>query len=100
MENLKRPEDILAKAFGEQRALITCGLHNYVPGSKHQKPRSGCKNCIEADFIYILSTKKGDLKENLDQLEAIIHSLCELDDEGKMDFILDKPIITTEKDAA
>jgi hypothetical protein len=100
MEQLKNPEDIISRAFGEQRALPTCGLHNYVPGSKHQSPRAGCKNCIEADFIFILASKKGDLQENLDQFEAIIQSLCELDAEGKMDFVLDKPVIHTQKDAA
>lgn len=97
---LRRPEDILADAFDEKRAILICGKHNYVAGSKHQKPRMGCPDCVKVTYIHLIATRGGDIKENLDQLEAIIHGLVELDQEGKMDFQITRPTIEIEKDAA
>lgn len=94
---LKRPEDILARAFDEKRATLVCGKHNFVAGSKHQKPHMGCPDCIKVTFIHLIATRQGDVKENLDQLEAIIHGLVELDQEGKMDFEMQRPDIQITK---
>lgn len=62
-----------------------CALHGYY-GQPSTPPREGCKNCAEVYLRLILALTPGDYQENLDKLEALIHGIVELEQEGKFDY--------------
>lgn len=62
-----------------------CAVHGYY-GQPIPGPREGCKNCAEVYLKLILALTPGDYKENFDKLEALIHGIVELEQEGKFDY--------------
>lgn len=88
--NLPRsPDEKLEAAFGQDRATLYCGTHGYT-GAAKSLPTPGCKSCAQVQLMMMFCNNKNpDRKAALDELEAVIHSLCELDAEGQFDY---KPI--------
>lgn len=82
------------------KVILTCEIHHYVPGREVRK-NLGCKQCIMADYVKMFAETPPELRqERLDQFEALIQTMCELDDKGKLDITLQRhPTITIEKDA-
>lgn len=62
-----------------------CHVHGYY-GQPIPGPTEKCKQCGEVYLRQILATKSGDYQANLDELEAIIHAMVELDEEGLFDY--------------
>ena len=90
----------LAEVLDPKKVIITCEIHHYVPG-RDVRRHLGCKQCIMADYVKMFAETPPELREErLDQFEGLIHTLCELDDEGKFDLKLDRhPQLVIEKDA-
>jgi len=90
----------LADILDPNKVVLTCEIHHYVPGRDIRK-HTGCKQCIMADFIAMFAQTPPELRqERLDQFEALIHTMCELDDQGKLDVTLQRhPTLIIEKDA-
>lgn len=80
--------------------MLECEIHHYVPG-RDVRRHTGCKQCIMADYVKMFAETPPELRaERLDQFEALIHTMCELEDEGKLDITLQRhPTIQIEKDA-
>lgn len=91
---------LLDEVLGEKVQLV-CKQHNYVAGARHGQAK-GCYQCIYVDFVYkFCKTKPENRAEMLDQFEAIVRAMCELEDEGKLDIHLyPHPIVEITKDAS
>jgi hypothetical protein len=63
-----------------------CVIHGYY-GQPIPGPTERCKNCAEVYLKLILALTPGDYQENLDKLEALIHGIVELEQEGKFDYV-------------
>jgi len=83
-----------------RKVQLMCKVHNYVPGRDVRK-HLGCVQCITADYVKMFAETPPELRqERLDQFEALIHTMCELDDQGKLDVTLQRhPTLIIEKDA-
>jgi len=94
--------DELIKTYSEPRVINECALHQYSGLGSKKPPSFGCKICNEITFFTILARKssKGFNHAALDELEAMIHAMCELEDEGSFDFKVEAPKFNIEKDAA
>lgn len=82
------------------KVTLTCGVHNYVPGRDIRK-NLGCAQCIMADFVYMFARVPREKQmEELEKFEALIHTMCELEDTGKLDINIQRhPTLEIEKDA-
>lgn len=82
----KRLEELLDPT----KVTIYCGLHNYFGPSKSGaeiKPTQGCGRCWTVMYLHdIANTPPDQRAERLDELEAVIHKMCELDAKGKWDY--------------
>jgi len=90
----------LNEILDPNKVQVICEIHNYLPGRDIRR-HVGCANCIKADFIKMFAETPPELRaERLDQFEALIQTLCELEDKGKLDITLQRhPTIQIEKDA-
>lgn len=59
----------------------------------------GCSKCIFVDFVFMFAKTPPEKRaEQLDQFEALIHGMCELENEGKLDVhIYPHPEVLIEK---
>lgn len=92
--------EVVAHLLDGDKVALICSLHNYTPGGEPRR-HTGCVQCIMCDFVYMFAnTPVEKQKEDLDRFEALIHALCELEDEGKLDVNIQRhPTLTIEKDA-
>jgi len=90
-------EALKQRATNEELIHIKCPIHNYFGIGQSTTPTQGCVLCAKVQILTILVTKKGDMNENLSQLESILHAACELSEEGKFDYLPSKPKFTIEK---
>lgn len=90
----------LAEVLDPRKVMLECEIHHYLPGRDIRK-HLGCKHCLMADFVKMFAETPPELRqERLDQFEALIHTMCELEDAGKLDIKLQRyPTLTIEKDA-
>jgi hypothetical protein len=97
---MSKSEAYLADVLDPRKVILECEVHHYVPGRDIRK-HTGCKQCIMADYVKMFAETPPELRaERLDQFEALIHTMCELEDEGKLDITLQRhPTIQIEKDA-
>src|SRR5437899_2890859 len=75
------------------KLYVTCGIHNYVGGSKPPQTR-GCSKCWMAYYVWDLATTPPHLrKERLDELEGVVLRAVEFERTGKFgkDFELYEP---------
>ena len=91
---------LLDEVLGEKVTLI-CEKHGYVAGAKVGQ-HLGCSQCVFVDFVYkFAKTRPEKRAEMLDQFEALVKTMCELEDEGKLDIhIYPQPTVEITKDAA
>ena len=89
----RTPESVISDAYEGERVTLHCAKHHYF-GEGDQTPTVGCKECAQVQLMLIFCRKKGDKQAALDELEALIHALCELDDEGSFDYTPDLHIHT------
>lgn len=72
--------------------VVGCPEHNYW--YKGKPPLiSGCRECWHAYFFAQVAMAGGDLKTNVDQLEAAIRHTAEAVDKGEFKYEPEKPII-------
>lgn len=93
-------DQTVMNALDPKKVVLTCGLHNYVPG-RDVRRHTGCAKCIMCDFVYMFARVPPERqREELDRFEGLIRSMCELDSEGKLDISIQRhPTISIEKDA-
>lgn len=97
-------EDVIISDFqSEPRVVQSCKFHGYSGIGSKKKPEYGCEICNFITMFTILARhtdKQHRLdKAKLDEFEACIHAICELEDEGAFDFKVTTPEITIHKDA-
>lgn len=80
-----------------------CKFHGYTGLGSKKKPEYGCEIC---NFLTIFTILAGGVKPGakldktkLDEFEACIQAMCELDSEGLFDFVPKEPEITIKKNA-
>ena len=95
-----KPSTRLADVLDPNKVQLMCEIHNYVPGRDIRK-HTGCAKCIMADYVKMFAETPPELRqERLEQFEALVHTMCELEDQGKLDIKLDRhPGLVIEKDA-
>jgi hypothetical protein len=94
-------QEALHTAYSKQPLVVeTCKLHNYSGIGSKAKPAFDCQICAFITLRTLLARKPGDFRANLDELEAKIHAICELDDEGLFDYKSEAPTFKIEKDVA
>lgn len=95
-----RTAELVSNLLSGDKVSLICSVHNYTPGSAPRTHR-GCPQCIMCDYVFMFAnTPKDRQREALDQFEALIHGLCELEDEGKLDVNIQRhPTMTIERDA-
>jgi len=99
---MDRTDVIIGDFKSEPRVVQECKFHGYKGLGSKKKPEYGCEIC---NFItlFTLLARKGDGKSMnkaaLDELEACIHAIVELDSEGQFDFKIEDPTFNIEKDA-
>src|SRR5579859_1660545 len=98
---MDRSDVILGDFKSETRVVQECKFHGYTGLGSKKKPEYGCEICNFLTFFTLLARKsKTSLnKEALDELEAYITALCELEDEGKFDWVVDTPEFDIQKNA-
>jgi hypothetical protein len=90
-------EALKQRATNEELIHLKCPIHNYFGIGQNTTPTKGCVVCSKVQILTILATKSGDMNDNLSQLEAILHGACELDSEGKFDYLPERPKFMIEK---
>lgn len=90
----------LTEVLDPRKIQLTCSIHNYLPG-RDIRQHTGCPQCIMADYVKMFAETPPELRaERLDQFEALIQTMCELEDKGKLDITLQRsPTLVIEKDA-
>lgn len=98
---MNHSESIFTNYQKEQKVSVECPVHNYAGLGSKKKPEYGCKMCNEVTFFTILARKSKNSfnKEALEELEACIRAICELEDEGQFDFKVNAPQFDIQKDA-
>lgn len=91
---------LVSEILDPQKVTLVCGKHNHVAGGVRR--HTGCSRCIMVDFVAMFAkTPPEKRQEALDQFEALVHAMCEADDEGTFDINIYKhPTVVIEKDAA
>lgn len=99
---MSHSESIFANYQKEHKVSVECPVHGYAGIGSKKKPEYGCKTCNEVTFFTILARKSKNSfnKEALDELEAYVRAICELEDEGAFDFKVNAPTFDVQKDAA
>lgn len=85
-ESSKRLEEIMDPT----KVVVYCALHNYFGPSKdgaEVKPAQNCQRCWFVLYFHdIVSAPPEDRAQRMDELEAVVHKMCELADKGKWDY--------------
>lgn len=85
-ESRKRLEELLDPT----KVTIYCSLHSYFGPSKsgaEVKPQQGCGKCWTVLYLHdIANAPPAERGARLDELEAVVHKMCELAGKGKWDF--------------
>lgn len=91
---------LLNDVLDPDKIQLVCQQHNYVAGGTARR-HTGCVKCITVDYIYMFAKTPPELRqERLDQFEALIHTMCELEEQGKLNIDISRhPAIHIEKDA-
>ena len=94
------PRTNISDVLDPNKVQLTCEIHNYVPGRDIRK-HIGCAKCIMADYVKMFAEMPADVRqERLDQFEALVRTMCELEDQGKLDISIPRhPELHIEKDA-
>lgn len=95
-----RTAEVVAHLVEGDKVNLVCDLHMYTPGGD-MRHHTGCSKCIMCDFVYMFAnTPREKQKEEFEKFEALIHAMCELDSEGKLDINIQRfPTMSIEKDA-
>lgn len=97
---MDRTDVILGDFKSEPRVVQECKFHGYTGLGSKKKPEYGCEICNFLTIFTILAGGKNKFdKAKLEEFEACIHAICELDDEGLFDFEPKAPEITIKKNA-
>lgn len=68
--------------------------------SAHSAFTFGCAQCNMVNFVTMIARSKNP-REDFERLEALVHAMCELEDDGKLDIQLQRhPTITVEHEDA
>ena len=99
---MHRSDEVIKTYSAEPRVINECAFHGYTGIGSRKPPSYGCKICNEITFFTIVARRssKGINLEALDELEAKIHAIVELAEEGLFDFKVEAPKFEIEKDAA
>lgn len=99
---MENRQEQLVKTLQEPRVINECKTHGYSGLGSKKPPADGCKMCNEVTFFTIVAGKVKDGKvdlEALDRIEAYIHALVELCEEGRFDWVINSPEFKIQKDA-
>lgn len=91
---------LLDEVLDKDKVQLLCGEHSYVASQTPPQP-SGCKNCWEAYYWYMIASTPPHLRQQrLGELERAVRNANQMYERGEFDFQpLDHAIISTEKDA-
>jgi len=80
------------QALDPNKVTLVCSVHSEFT--------SGCSQCNMVNLVRMVArAPAGKQLEEFEKLEALIHAMCELEDEGKLDVNLQRhPTITIERD--
>lgn len=92
-------DEHVAQVLDPNKITLICGKHKYTAGDTAHRGVM-CADCNRVDFITMFARMDPKIRaEKLDEFEGIVHAMCELEDEGKLDInIYQRPIITFEKE--
>jgi len=72
------------------KVTLYCGLHNYFGPAKNgveTKPAQGCPRCWTVLYFHDIANAPPDQRaERMDELEAVVHKMCEMAAKGKWDY--------------
>jgi len=97
-----RTDVILGDFKSQPRVVQSCKFHGYTGLGSKIKPEFGCEICNFLTIFTLLAMKsdgKGFNKTALDEFEACIHAIVELDKEGAFDFKVEEPEFDIQKNA-
>ena len=90
----KELENYAAEVLDPNKVILTCERHNFRPDLRNQLPKPGCEGCAKAYFIYeFASTPPHRREELIEKWERAIKDACALEDRGKFDFRVHRPVI-------
>lgn len=99
---MDRTDVILGDFKSQPRVVQSCKFHGYSGLGSKKKPEEGCEICNFITIFTILA-RKGDgktmNKTALDEFEACIHAMVELDEAGEFDFKVNQPSFDIQKNA-
>lgn len=90
-------QKVLDGYLDDARIVLHCGLHQYAGPGSAKPPVEGCERCAHVMIYTLVARQKGNKLQALDELEAILRALCELDDEGAFDYAPALEIHTTKE---
>lgn len=94
----KEIERYLAEYFDENKVVVFCGKHLYMPKAGVAPPENGCKECSQAYLRYLVCKMPPHRREEgLALLEKVIRDMVQSIESGEYDVRLGKPVITKEK---
>ena len=94
------PGEVLSEVLNSEKFRLVCDIHHWVYGSK-APPNFRCKKCAMVSLVGLLcTTPPSQREERVEQLEILIHHMCEAAERGDLKWQeYFRPEVTIEKDA-